>query len=360
MKILFLGSFVPDVYADQIETLSAAGNQFQWNLYRTLQREHEMHALSYLSIHISDMKGEMDEELSQEGIDLFLPKENGILREFVEFRHKLFHWYQWADCVITYNVQYPWLNMKKEKRKILVLADYTPSCEEPLRKKIYSCLTKKSFSRYQKMVLLSEGSKKYVSPEQESIIIPGAIRWDSFRNFKEPVAKDKIIFLYSGVLNKVTGVDVLIKSFCKIKNEKYELVLCGQGNELKDEIMSAMQIDHRIKFRGYVSKKEYYRLLEEADICINPRNMNYKQNQYNFPSKLLEYIAAGRVVVSTKFVNYKKYMDYVIFTECDVNGIAKALDNAADLFCKESKSVFYRNREFAQTLTWEKVFNSFL
>lgn len=360
MNILFLGAFVPDKFADQIEELSAAGNQFQYNLYCALKKKYEMHAMSYLAIPMDCEKLGMDGELQQEGIELFLPKVRGIRNELLGFRKSLSKWCQWADCILTYNVQYPWLYIGRKKRKILILADYTPADEEVLKKKMYSFLIRKSFNRYQKLVLLSEGARKYVRPNQECVIIPGAIYWEKFQNFKAPEKKEKTTFFYSGVLNHVTGVDILLNAFRKTENEDYELVLCGQGKELEEQIENAVREDHRIRFYGYVSKESYYELLQQADVCVNPRNMYLMQNQYNFPSKVLEYIASGRVIVSTKFKGYQNYMDYAMFCESCSECLLKEMQNAASLNGEKRMKIFAKNREYAQTISWENMSDLFL
>lgn len=360
MNILFLGAFVPDKFADQIEDLSAAGNQFQYNLYHTLKKKHEMHAMSYLAIKIELEKLGITDSLEQEGIELFLPKERGLRKEFIRFRKSLSKWYQWADCILAYNVQYPWFFIGRKKRKILILADYTPVDEEVLKKKSYSFLIQKSFWRYQKMVLLSEGAKKYVKSNQEYVVIPGAIQWENFRNFTAPKKKEKITFLYSGILNHVTGVDILLDAFRKTENQSYELVLCGQGKELEEQIAIAVKDDSRIHFYGYVSRERYYELLQQADVCVNPRNMSLQQNQYNFPSKILEYIASGRIVVSTKFRGYQNYEKYILFCESLADSLLQEMQNAASNSMENKIRIYDRNRKYAQSISWGDVADLFL
>lgn len=47
MNILFLGSNLPDVFEGKVKYLSAAGNQYQNNLVRTLRKKHDVKVLTY-------------------------------------------------------------------------------------------------------------------------------------------------------------------------------------------------------------------------------------------------------------------------------------------------------------------------
>lgn len=360
MKILFLGSFISDEFAEKIGDLSAAGNQFQYNLYYSLSKDNETCALCYLPIHFKRTKA-INDRLLKENIEIFLPKEKNLIREFYKIKVRIRELGKTADCIISYNVQYPWLHIRSKTQKVLILADYTPVREEKgLLKKIYAYLIKKSFKQYDKIVVLSEGSKQYVQSSQECTVIHGCIKWENFQNFRKPYKNTNIVFLYSGVLNRITGVDLLLKAFMKTDNANYRLVLCGQGKELDEQIKKAIEIDPRISFIGYVPKKKYLHLLESANVVINPRNMSYQQNIYNFPSKILEYLASGRIIVSTKFRGWEEFRENINFVESDVESLFRGLERAADLVCSDETRIYEKNRACARTLTWDACNKEFL
>lgn len=360
MNILFLGSFIPDEYAENFGELSAAGNQFQYNLYNALSKNYEMHALCYLPIHLGKISEEIKARLLKEKIEIFLPKEENIIDEFRRIRMKIEALGKSADCIIAYNVQYPWLHIRSKAKKVLILADYTPANEEKKIKKVYSYLIKKSFEQYNKIVVLSEKSKKYVNPKQKCTVIHGCIKWDNFQHFHEPCQHENIVFLYSGALNHVTGVDLLLEAFLKTRNKDYRLILCGQGDELKEQIENAEKKDDRISFMGYVSKKNYLLLLEKSNVVVNPRNMNFEQNEYNFPSKILEYLASGRIVLSTKFKGWREFEQNIEFVESNVEDLYKGLEKAAYKAVINASEFYKKNRVYAKKLTWDKYKEYFL
>ncbi len=361
MKILFLGTYVPDQYADQIPMLSAAGNQFQYNLVSTLKKKHEVHSLSYIAVPTDGVVESHAEEIREEEISVFLPRVDGFLKALMSFRRSLRTEAEWADCVIAYNSLYPWFWIRSKKRKILILADYTPAEEESgVRHKMMSMLMRLSFAQYNRYVVLSEKSRQYLRKDRNVLVVNGAIRWENFSNIQEPVPEEeRIVFLYSGVLNRVTGLDLLLRAFQMTQNQNYRLIICGQGDELSIAIEDSCRKDKRISYKGYVSKKEYYELLEQANVVVNPRNMNLLQNRYNFPSKVLEYIASGRVVLSTKFSGYQNYEKYLLFAESDERELCRMMDAAAEEAKGHGEEVYHRNRNFARQLDWDNVADLF-
>lgn len=360
MNILFLGSFISDAYADRFAQLSAAANQFQYNLYMALGKDHTMRALCYLPIDLRGLDDEMMQALARDSIELFRPKELGVAQEYRRFRSRMRELAAWADCVLTYNIQYPWLHISGKAKKALILADYTPVSEETGKKKAYSFLMKSSFRQYDKIVALSEESSSYANDRQQCVVVNGCIRWENFENFAEPLAGQEIVFMYSGFLGRVTGVDLLLRAFEKTTDPNYRLLISGQGDELKDLLAEAVDHDSRIVFKGYVTKEEYLQLLEESDVLVNPRNMTYQQNQYNFPSKVLEYLASGRCIVSTKFKGYEAYRDNAIFVESDEASIRDGLEAAAAALEKDRAEIYEQNRKAARQMTWENSKNLFL
>lgn len=97
--------------------------------------------------------------------------------------------------------------------------------------------------------------------------------------------------------------------------------------------------------------------IEQASVLVNPRNMNYSQNQNNFPSKVLEYLASGRPVVSTKFRGYELYRNNIIFADSSANGIRIGIKDALEL---DPKETYKKNRDFIKSFTWEQQIRKFL
>jgi glycosyltransferase involved in cell wall biosynthesis len=118
------------------------------------------------------------------------------------------------------------------------------------------------------------------------------------------------VLLYSGGLGYNGGVALLLDAFAQLANFEGELWICGRGL-LEQKIRRIAQKDQRIHFLGFVGRKEFLHLLRQATLLINPRP-SYPENRYSFPSKLLEYLASGRPVISTATADIaEEYRDYI-------------------------------------------------
>jgi glycosyltransferase involved in cell wall biosynthesis len=88
------------------------------------------------------------------------------------------------------------------------------------------------------------------------------------------------------------GIYDLIKAYEKTKPD-YDLVIAGHGASLEP------LNNPRIKFVGQVSKQTNYALQAHAAALINPRPYDLHLDAESVPSKMLEYLASGKPVIST-------------------------------------------------------------
>lgn len=364
MNILFCGTCLPRIYEANIKDLSAAGNQYQNNLVKNLSVLGEVKVLTYINIDVSDMHLNILEDCKKDSIDCVFADKNKILG-LIKYREKLKEYSDWADVIITYNVLYPWFGIgkiakRKGKKSVAIVADYTPPVEhKTLARKIYALGVAKEFNKYQKIVMLSPEVSKYLRVENERVTINGCIDYSNFEDFE--LVKDCTTYkiVYSGLLSKITGVDLLLNAFKRIHNPNAYLYISGKG-ELEEYVINAAKEDSRIIFKGFLNQSEYINLLKSAHILINPRNMNYIQNQTNFPSKVLEYLASGKVIISTEFNGFEKYNENMYFVESDAEKLATCISYALEKYKENAQNVFELNRKKAKTLTWENQIKLFI
>ena len=50
---------------------------------------------------------------------------------------------------------------------------------------------------------------------------------------------------------------------------------------------------------GFVSRKQFEELLIQAQICINPTRVKEKFSSVSFPSKVLQYLEYGNILISS-------------------------------------------------------------
>lgn len=364
MKILVCGCFLPRQYEAKLEYLSVAANQYQNNLIQTLEKKHMVRKMSYIGfpVEVTDTEEtQLIRDCKKDGYIPYIAKEK--IETVLQFRKKLRKMLQWADLVITYNSVYPWYGIGRMaqqygKRSVLILADYTSAIEEKgTIKKLKAVLMQQQFSRYSKVILLSNQTKGFLKKNQEYKIINGCLEENLFNDlYVKKQNHHKIMITYTGMLRKITGIDLLLEAFSML-DENYYLTITGQGKECDELIRKYAFNNPRIDYRGLVPQEEYRKVIAEADILVNPRNMNYIQNQYNFPSKVIEYLASGRRIVSTKFRGWSKYEDVVCFADPNPESIAQAIQKASQ---QDEELVFRQNIKFAQRFSWDKQIDRFL
>lgn len=107
----------------------------------------------------------------------------------------------------------------------------------------------------------------------------------------------KKIVLYAGKITEHAGASLMARAILQTKGNDLEFRICGRGQN--KELDEAVRKDPRIKLIGYVGDKELYQQCLDADIFLNPREPLHSENRLIFPSKILEYLAYGKPVVST-------------------------------------------------------------
>lgn len=108
---------------------------------------------------------------------------------------------------------------------------------------------------------------------------------------------NKVIFFYSGSFHKWGGVKLLLDAMDYIKDERLELWISGSGDDRLIKIASKK--DKRIKFLGLLSNNQLQNTYKKADVFLNPRPVNIPGNEINFPSKLFDYLAWNKPIIST-------------------------------------------------------------
>lgn len=122
-----------------------------------------------------------------------------------------------------------------------------------------------------------------------------------------------VSLFYAGSFSKKDGLPVLLDAFDSLA-ERYEnvrLVLTGRGDrEAMKEFSARMeQSPHkdRIEFKGYLDEKDYYSLLNDADIpCMTRVDLAFAHA--GFPFKLGEFLATGKPVIASRVSDVDRFL----------------------------------------------------
>jgi glycosyltransferase involved in cell wall biosynthesis len=131
--------------------------------------------------------------------------------------------------------------------------------------------------------------------------------------YSQPFSNGEVSLFYGGIFGVKDGVENLLKAFDSLASSypRLRLILSGTGGadrmrKILDRIKSSPFRD-RIKYVGYLSDEEYYRLLCSVDIPCVPRMDSLCANA-GFPFKLGEFLASGKPVIASRVSDIESFI----------------------------------------------------
>lgn len=305
-KIVFVGQFVNEKESYFDSRISQAGNNYQLRLLNLINPDF---IISLLPIFLQANK------FSRLSTDRYLRLcGRGFKFKLLRFVFDSFDVIRsiskW-DCntIVYYNIDL-------QNLLIIVLSKYI------LRKKVFLIIADfpyydSSFKSYIVKMLVSnlDGSIVFNSNIKvgcSSILSVGFVN-DSDVLFRSDCFIRPVVLL-SGSLGKTTGLELALETFSQLPN--FELHISGRPykydqNQFDSLIYHYTSNFSNIFFHGLLTKVEYQLLLNRCDIALSLRNPDDNEHQYNFPSKILEYLANSIVVIST--LRYSDLEDKLYF-----------------------------------------------
>jgi glycosyltransferase involved in cell wall biosynthesis len=107
------------------------------------------------------------------------------------------------------------------------------------------------------------------------------------------------VVAFAGRLAEVNGIRLMLDAMEALPDPRLRLRIAGRG-PLEDLVRQAAEGDLRIEFCGYLDREELVSLYRNADLLLNVRITGAIDSSLFFASKLTEYMASGRPVLSTE------------------------------------------------------------
>jgi glycosyltransferase involved in cell wall biosynthesis len=146
------------------------------------------------------------------------------------------------------------------------------------------------------------------------------------------------VALYMGSFFYFSGLPELIESFAIHRKPDEYLVLIGGGEQDQKlrALVSELEVEGLVKFTGFVGFDLLPAHLRLADVAVNPMQVSLVSNAA-FPNKVIQYMAAGLPVVSTR-----------------LRGLAATFENESEIrFVDASSDVFLEVQEQFESGTLE-------
>ena len=167
------------------------------------------------------------------------------------------------------------------------------------------------------------------------------------------LSDDKRIFLYQGGLVRSRGIEVLLKAFESLVDNRAVLVVMGSGN-LRPLVEEAVAKCDRIFFLPAVPYEQLLTYTASADIGVVSTQNLCLNNYLCMPNKLFEYVQAGLPILSN---NLKECGSFVVdqglgkmATDWEVEDVQRVIGEFND----ENLREFKRNsEEAAKQFNWQ-------
>lgn len=155
------------------------------------------------------------------------------------------------------------------------------------------------------------------------------------------------IIVYGGNLSRLYGIQNLVKGFMQTDLDA-ELHLYGAGGDAAFIEECAKQ-DSRIKFFGRVNRKTLLVALKKAHLLVVNKPTADDYSNYSFSSKILEYMASGTPLLTTKVGGMpEEYYDYFYFFDKEsTEGIKNSLEKIVNFSDKQLRDKGIAARAFA-------------
>ncbi|MEO0223877.1 MAG: glycosyltransferase family 4 protein [candidate division WOR-3 bacterium] len=219
--------------------------------------------------------------------------------------------------------------------------------------KLYSNFVKK-FINYNDILTAPSKSTanemKYIF-NVNPIVIPNGINLEKFNCNCKKFEDNSFKILYVGRLDYRKGVDILLKAFEKINNDKFELWIVGSG-PYKKIVLEYIEKYKNIKLFENVEDEELVNFYSNCDICVFPT-----RGGEAFGIVLLEAFACGKPVICSNIDGYNEVANEdcaLFFKNMDYEDLANKillLYNNKNLREKLSKNALQRAKNF----DWNKI-----
>lgn len=335
MNIVYISSLIPPEVLDDVLTNNGgcyvvAPNKFHHTIVEGfIGNGHEVKAISHLPPGVEYM-----ESLKEGELDYYFTKYShkygikhfqiarGVYRRIKQFKNEGFVPDILICDILNVSVCLGALLAGKilKIKTVGIVTDLLGISSHEEKKSFHRMAAKISNSYVKKFdyyVLLTQQMNDVVNPYSKPYIIMEGICDDQAPQiFEEKDCKVRKLF-YAGGRPSKDGINLLIPAFKRLDNPNLELHLYGNVPETE---IGPDPTDKRIIYHGTVDNKTIVMEECKSDLLLNPRPTGEEYTLYSFPSKVMEYMATGIPMVTTKLAGIpQEYYNYVYtFEKCDV------------------------------------------
>lgn len=216
---------------------------------------------------------------------------------------------------------------------------------------LYNSWTRRLLGVPERVIALTPLAAKMFAPQARAMFLDGAIASEIANTQTgaafSTVRHDRKDIVYTGALTTYNGVIELVLAMGLVTSGDVTLHVYGKG-PLTDHVRAAADAQDNIVFHGQVESSRIPPVQRDAFLLVSPRQIDHPISDITFPSKLLEYMASGTPVLTTRLRSISsEFNDRVYFAETgSPEDLAACIDELAARPPAEVRSVGALGRQF--------------
>lgn len=218
-------------------------------------------------------------------------------------------------------------------------------------KKVRKLILQSLMSVVDKYIFYAEPMADYYGiSKNRYIVMEGSFdpRELAFFSPEEENASDDFIMMYSGAVTYGRAVDKFVEAFRQTDDKKMRLWITG-GGDYEQQLTRIAAEDGRITYYGYLdTRAEVLELQSKATVLLHIRDKESNSSKYCFPSKLFEYMASGKIVLTVKIegIPEEYYEHMVVIDELTPESILRAINYVRSMSEENRRKIGKKACEF--------------
>ena len=171
-------------------------------------------------------------------------------------------------------------------------------------KRLKYYLAKKNISQIHVSNFIKTRFENYALDTSRVSIIKCGVDLSIFTQKEFKTNDDEFIFTQVSSQVEKKGVPYTIKGFALFQKEfphyQAKLFITGEASLKNKQLITDLNLEHNVLFTGLLNHQEVQQLLKNTDIFIHPSITSSKGDEEGIPTAIMEAIACGLPVISTK------------------------------------------------------------
>lgn len=140
---------------------------------------------------------------------------------------------------------------------------------------------------------------------------------------------DSTVVMFAGHFDRLRGVDLFLDFIPYVENEDVLFWISGTGKpDQKERVRNRIEDlgDDRVTYFGTLPWDDYRTRVVSADILVNFQDPDAPISEFTFPSKILDFMSAGKVIISTDMGDLSEELaDELVIDGSDPKSLADTL-----------------------------------